>query len=62
MHLTPVPCTWHPIQARLGLRAAQGDRKMAVEHIMRRREEKEAIRKKEQEERRLGKLREKLGR
>ena len=35
---------------------------MAVEHIMRRREEKEGIRRKEQEERRLGKLREKLGR
>jgi len=49
-------------EARLGLRAAQGDRKMAVEHIMRRREEKEGIRRKEQEERRLGKLREKLGR
>ena len=38
-------------EARLGLRAAQGDRKLAVEHIMKKREEKQEIRKKEEEER-----------
>ena len=49
-------------EARLGLRASFGDRKLAVDHIMRRREEKAEIRKKEKEERERGKLREKLGR
>jgi len=49
-------------EARLGLRAAQGDRKLAVEHIMKKREEKQEIRKKEEEERERGKLRDKLGR
>ena len=49
-------------EARLGLRAAQGDRKLAVEQIMKRREEKQDMRKKEEEERERGKLRDKLGR
>jgi len=49
-------------EARLGLRASLGDRKLAVDHIMRRREEKAEILKKEKEERERGKLREKLGR
>ena len=49
-------------EARLGLRAAQGDRKLAVEHIMKRREEKQDMRRKEEEERERGKLRDKLGR
>ena len=49
-------------EARLGLRAAQGDRKLAVEQIMKRREEKQEMRKKEEQERELGKLRDKLGR
>jgi len=49
-------------EARLGLRTSQGDRKLAVDHILRRREEKEDIRKKEEEEREREKLREKLGR
>jgi tetratricopeptide (TPR) repeat protein len=49
-------------EARLGLRAAVGNRKEAVEHIMRRREEKEALHRKEREERERGDLREKLGR
>jgi len=48
-------------EARLGLRASQGDTKLAVEHILRKREEKEEIRKKEEEEREREKLREKLG-
>jgi len=49
-------------EARLGLRAAQGDRKLAVEQIMKRREEKQDMRRKEEEERERGKLRDKLGR
>ena len=49
-------------EARLGLRAAQGDRKLAVEQILRRREEKQEIRRKEEEERERGKMRDKLGR
>ena len=49
-------------EARLGLRASLGDRKLAVDHIIRRREEKAEILKKEKEERERGKLREKLGR
>ena len=49
-------------EARLGLRAAQGDRKLAVEQIMKRREEKQDMMKKEEEERERGKLRDKLGR
>jgi len=49
-------------EARLGLRAAQGDRKLAVEQIMKRREEKQEMRRKEEQERELGKLRDKLGR
>ena len=49
-------------EARLGLRASFGDRKLAVDHIIRRREEKAEIMKKEKEERERGKLREKLGR
>ena len=48
-------------EARIGLRASLGDRKLAVEHIMRRREEKQEIRRKEKEERERSKLREKLG-
>ena len=49
-------------EARLGLRASLGDRKLAVDHIIRRREEKAEILRKEKEERERGKLREKLGR
>jgi len=49
-------------EARVGLRASMGDKKMAVEHILRRREEKADILKKEKEERDREKLREKLGR
>lgn len=49
-------------EARLGLRASLGDRKLAVDHIIRRREEKAEILKKEKEERERGRLREKLGR
>lgn len=48
-------------EARLGLRSARGDVKLAVEHILRRREEKEAIRKKEEEESERSRLRERLG-
>jgi len=48
-------------EARLGLRATQGDVKMAVEHILKRREEKELVRKKEQEENERNKLMDKLG-
>ena len=48
-------------EARLGLRATQGDVKMAVEHILKRREEKELARKKEQEENERNKLMDKLG-
>jgi len=49
-------------EARLGLRASLGDRKLAVEHIVRRREEKQEVRRKEKEERERSKLRDKLGR
>ena len=49
-------------EARTGLRAALGDRKLAVEHIMRRRDEKAEIVRKEKEERERSKLRDKLGR
>ena len=49
-------------EAGLGLRASLGDRKLAVDHIIRRREEKAEILKKEKEERERGRLREKLGR
>ena len=49
-------------EARLGLRASLGDRKLAVDHIMRRREEKAEILRVEREERERGKLRERLGR
>merc|ERR1719245_2554713 len=49
-------------EARTGLRAALGDRKLAVEHIMRRRDEKAEVRRKEKEERERSKLRDKLGR
>ena len=49
-------------EARIGLRASLGDRKLAVDHIMRRREEREEIRKKEREEKERSRLREKLGR
>ena len=48
-------------EARLGLRASMGDRKLAVEKIINRREEKADILKKEKEERERGKLRDKLG-
>ena len=48
-------------EARIGLRASLGDRKLAVEHILRRRDEKQEIRRKEKEERERGKLRERLG-
>merc|ERR1712029_1158881 len=48
-------------EARLGLRASLGDRKLAVEHILRRRDERQEIRKKEKEERERGRLRDKLG-
>eukprot|EP00092_Neocalanus_flemingeri_P007331 GFUD01007917.1.p1 GENE.GFUD01007917.1~~GFUD01007917.1.p1 ORF type:complete len:590 (+),score=221.00 GFUD01007917.1:891-2660(+) len=49
-------------EARVGLRASLGDRKLAVDHIIKRREEKEQILKKEKEERDRGKLRDRLGR
>ena len=49
-------------EARLGLRASLGDRKLAVEHIVRRKEEKMEVRRKEKEERERAKLRDKLGR
>jgi len=49
-------------EARVGLRSALGDRKLAVDHIIKRREEKEEILRKEKEERERGKLRERLGR
>ena len=49
-------------EARTGLRASLGDRKLAVEHIMRRRDEKAEIVRKEKEERERSKLRDKLGR
>merc|ERR1712029_495175 len=48
-------------EARLGLRASLGGRKLAVEHILRRRDERQEIRKKEKEERERGRLRDKLG-
>ncbi|XP_023329738.1 NEDD8 ultimate buster 1 isoform X2 [Eurytemora carolleeae] len=48
-------------EARLGLRASKGDLDGAVEHIHRRREEGEEIRRKEKEERELEKLRSELG-
>jgi len=48
-------------EARLGLRAARGSLELAVDHINTRREEKAEIRRKEQEDRELEKLREKLG-
>merc|ERR1719154_199508 len=49
-------------EARVGLRAALGDRKLAIDHIIKKREEKEEILRKEKEERERGKLRERLGR
>jgi len=49
------------VEARLGLRSAKGDLEGAVEHINARREERERIRTKEKEERRLEKKRRKLG-
>jgi len=49
-------------EARVGLRATLGDRKLAVDHIIKRREEKEDIRRKEKEEKERGKLRDRLGR
>ena len=49
-------------EARLGLRAALGDVKLAVEHIQRRQEQREEQRKKEEEERQREKLRARLGR
>lgn len=48
-------------EARLGLRTAHGDIKLAVDHIIRRREEKENIKKKEAEDLERERLREKLG-
>ena len=49
-------------EARVGLRATLGDRKLAVDDIIKRREEKEDIIRKEKEERERGKLRDRLGR
>ena len=49
-------------EARTGLRASLGDRKLAVEHIIRRREERAEVARKEKEERERARLREKLGR
>jgi len=49
-------------EARVGLRATLGDRKLAIDHIIKRREEKENILRKEKEERDRGKLRDRLGR
>jgi len=48
-------------EARLGLRSAHGDIKFDVDHIIRRREKKEEIKKKEAEEQVRSKLRNKLG-
>ena len=49
-------------EARTGLRASLGDRKLAVDHIIRRREERAEVARKEKEERERARLREKLGR
>ena len=49
-------------EARTGLRASLGDRKLAVDHIIRRREERAEVARKEKEERDRARLREELGR